>query len=206
MTEILAAATSLPNGYTVLPPGKLANAVTWLEMRHKPDGHGAPDRSDLRLELLRGRDLVRYLRIFRAVGDSWLWSGRLALAPKDIAAVLDAPQTHAFALVEAGADIGLMEISFEANAAELAYFGIVDEAIGRGIGRWLMAQAIALAWTRPIERFWLHTCSFDSPGAIGFYRQSGFVPYQFGIEIMDDPRLSGQLPRTAGAHIPLIEG
>ncbi len=198
--------TPLPDGYTVLPPGKLANAVTWLEMRRKPDGHSVPSRPELRLERLRGGDLARYLRIFRAVGDRWLWSGRLALAPEDIAAVLDAPHTRAFALVAAGEDVGLLEISFEVNAAaELSYFGVVEHAIGRGIGRWLMAQAIALAWSQPIERFWLHTCSFDSPAAIGFYRQSGFVPYQFGIEIMDDPRLSGCLPRSAGPHIPLIE-
>ncbi|WP_210210420.1 GNAT family N-acetyltransferase [Methylovirgula sp. 4M-Z18] len=196
----------IANGYTVLPPGKLANAVTWLEMRGKPEGHTVPARPDLALQPLRGGDVDRYLRIFRAVGDAWLWSGRLALQHSEIAAVLDAPQTRAFALVERNADVGLLEISFKENAAELDYFGVVEQAIGRGIGRWLMAQAIALAWSQPIERFWLHTCSFDSPAAIGFYRQSGFTPYQVGFEIMDDPRLNGQLPRTAGAHVPMIEG
>ena len=32
----MAAATDLPNGYYKVLPGKLANAVTWLEMRTRP--------------------------------------------------------------------------------------------------------------------------------------------------------------------------
>ena len=75
---------------------------------------------------------------------------------------------------------------------------------GRAPGRFLMQQAIARAWARPIERFWVHTCTLDHPSAVGFYRRSGFQPYAVMVEIADDPRLSGHLPREAAPHVPLV--
>ena len=61
------------------------------------------------------------------------------------------------------------------------------------------------AWARPIARFHVHTCTLDSPGALSFYRRSGFTPVRQQIEIAADPRVTGDLPREAGAHIPLFE-
>ena len=68
-----------------------------------------------------------------------------------------------------------------------------------------MNRAIERAWSQPIRRFWVHTCTLDSPGAIGFYQRSGFRPYAIEVEVADDPRLSGHLPRTAAPHVPIIE-
>ena len=63
------------------------------------------------------------------------------------------------------------------------------EAIGQGFGRVLMDEAIRRAWAKPIERFWVHTCTFDSPLALPFYIRSGFTPYLRMVEVHDDPRL-----------------
>jgi hypothetical protein len=51
----------------------------------------------------------------------------------------------------------------------------------------------------------VHTCSFDAPGALGFYRGIGFRPLANALEFFPDPRLDGTLPREAAAHVPLIE-
>ena len=68
-----------------------------------------------------------------------------------------------------------------------------------------MHRAIALAWDDPrTTRFWLHTCNLDSPQALPFYIRSGFRPYRYAVEIQEDPRLAGLLPRDAAPHIPLI--
>ena len=58
---------------------------------------------------------------------------------------------------------------------------------------------------KKIERFWVHTCTFDHPNALGFYQKAGFKPYAFMVEVADDPRFTGHLPRDAAPHIPLIE-
>ena len=67
-----------------------------------------------------------------------------------------------------------------------------------------MNAAIDRAWSQPIRRFWVHTCTLDHPGAIAFYMRSGFRPFRRQIEIADDPRLSGVLPESAAPHIPII--
>ena len=54
----------------------------------------------------------------------------------------------------------------------------MPHAIGRGLGRWLLAEAIAEAWTSEPDRVWLHTCTLDSPAALPNYKARGFTPYK----------------------------
>jgi hypothetical protein len=35
--------------------------------------------------------------------------------------------------------------------------------------------------------------------------RSGFMPYDRTVEVLDDPRLTGMLPRTAAPQVPIIE-
>ena len=35
--------------------------------------------------------------------------------------------------------------------------------------------AINKAWEKPINRLWVHTCHFDHPNALGFYKQLGLT-------------------------------
>jgi ribosomal protein S18 acetylase RimI-like enzyme len=51
----------------------------------------------------------------------------------------------------------------------------------------------------------VHSCTLDSPQALGFYRRAGFVPYAREVEIFADPRIAGVLPRDAAPHVPLLE-
>jgi ribosomal protein S18 acetylase RimI-like enzyme len=113
---------------------------------------------------------------------------------------------EALALGRGGEDVGLLELDFRTpGECELAFLGLLPEAIGRGAGRLLVETAIERAFARPIRRLWVHTCTFDHPRALGFYRRAGFEPYRRAIEVADDPRLSGRLPRSAAPHVPLIE-
>ena len=107
---------------------------------------------------------------------------------------------------EDAADVGMLELDFRvAGQCEIVYFGLAAGAIGKGVGRTLMNNAIAIAWSKPIERLWLHTCHFDSPQALDFYKRSGFKAYKFEVEVHPDPRLTGALPRHAAPHVPMVE-
>ena len=88
---------------------------------------------------------------------------------------------------------------------EIVFFGVTAKLIGSGAGRWLMNRALELAWSRPIARLWLHTCTHDHPAAVAFYQRSGFRAFRRQIEIEDDPRLDGTAPRDAARHVPVIE-
>lgn len=191
------------SGYTDLPPGTIAAVVTYLEM-HAPPQPQAVARQDWGMAPLTG-DLARYRGLFRQVGEPWLWFSRLVMDDTVLRSIVDHPAVQAYAMHENGADIGLLELDFrEPGTCELAFFGVIPEAIGRGWGRILMNEAIRRAWEQPIRRLWVHTCSLDHPRALQFYIRSGFRPYKRAVEIADDPRLKGHLPLTAAPHVPPI--
>lgn len=195
----------IPDGYHDIPAGKLAAVVTYLEMTARPAPR--PERGDApwTLRHVAAPALDWYRDLYRRVGADWLWSSRLELADEALAAILAAPDVQVHALGFNGRDEGILELDFRvAGECEIAFFGLGPSIVGAGAGRWLMNRAIALAWARPIRRLWLHTCSLDSPAALGFYVRSGFVPYDRKVEVFDDPRLTGVLPRGAAAQIPLI--
>lgn len=194
------------DGYTDLPPGRLANFATYLEMTAPPGDAAAPTPPGVSLEPIGADGLDRYRALFAAVGEDWLWFGRRGLDDTALAAILGDPAVCARAVIRDGRDVGLVELDGRtAGEIELAYFGLIPQAIGAGLGRWLMNTALRDAWASAPRRVWLHTCSFDHPGALGFYRRAGFRPYKFALEMMPDPRLTGLLPRSAAPQIPLIE-
>jgi N-acetylglutamate synthase-like GNAT family acetyltransferase len=82
---------------------------------------------------------------------------------------------------------------------------VTAKLIGGGAGRGLMNRALELAWSRPIERVCVHTCSFDHPSTLSFYQRSGFQAFRHQLEIEDDPRLDGTTPRSAARHVPTVE-
>jgi GNAT superfamily N-acetyltransferase len=194
----------LPMGYSPLPQGKIANVVTCLEMRERPQ-LSIPATGELSFERWSSPDLEAYRALFRAVGENWLWVSRLIMPHEKLAAIIHHPDVEIYVIQANGRKIGLLELDFrQPGECELVFCGLVADAIGQGAGRLLITQAVARAWARPIERFWLHTCHFDHPSAIFFYEKAGFRPYAFLVEVIDDPRLTGDLPDTAAPHIPLL--
>jgi len=194
------------NGYIEVPRGKLAMVVTYLEMLEAPTAPLTGPRRDIVLEPWKAPSVEDYKDLFRKVGADWIWFGRLIKPDADLTALLAEPTRENYVPRKDGAALGTLELDFkDPENVEIAYFGLVPEAIGGGIGRWLMGQALEIAWKRPeTRRVWLHTCTADSPQALAFYQSCGFKPFQRAIELADDPRLSGILPQHVGAHLPVI--
>jgi GNAT superfamily N-acetyltransferase len=194
----------LPVGYSPVAPGHVVNVVTCLEMTAPAPLR--PTAGDLTLRPMERGDLAAYRALFRRVGEDWLWFSRLAMADDELAAILADARVEPLALQAADGPIGLLELDFrEAGQCELAFFGVAPKAIGTGAGRWLMNEAIGRAWVQPIRRLWVHTCTFDHPGALAFYLRSGFTPYARMVEVAEDPRLCGHLAKTSAPHVPVIE-
>ena len=195
----------LPDGYSDIPAGKVAAIVTHLEMTARPAPRPDPDRAwTLRRVEMPPLDWFRDL--YRRVGEEWLWVSRITMPDAQLAAHLHSPQLEVYALVDAGSDEGLLELDFrEPGQCEIGMFGVTARLVGTGAGRWLMNRALEIAWSRPIERLWLHTCTFDHPAALTFYQRSGFRPFRRQIEVTDDPRLNGTVSRDVAPHVPVIE-
>jgi GNAT superfamily N-acetyltransferase len=101
-------------------------------------------------------------------------------------------------LYVSGAPAGFFELDTAVSReTKLCYFGLIPEFIGRRLGPYLLQAAIDRAWSRPIDRFWLTTSTFDHPKALQVYQQSGFVVYARRPILFDDPRERGLMPRTS---------
>jgi GNAT superfamily N-acetyltransferase len=196
----------LPNGYADVPAGKIATVVTSLEMHALPVFRSdPPTEAGFGLRRIQQPDLIWFRALFRRVGENYLWFSRLHMRDEDLTAELLDPGMETYALTRDGEDLGLLQLDFrQAGVGEISFFGVADELIGTGAGRWMMNRALERAWSQPIERFWVHTCTLDHPAALSFYVRSGFTAFRRQIEVADDPRLAGHLPRSAAPQMPII--
>ncbi|MDN8247100.1 GNAT family N-acetyltransferase [Acinetobacter baumannii] len=195
----------MTQGYSNIPAGHIASIVTCLEMLENPITNHVHLPEGFSLSLYHSNDLDEYRNLFRLVGTDWLWFSRLLMCDEQLAKILQEPTREIYAIRYADEDVGLLELDFGvAGDAELVFLGLTSEVRGKGIGRAIMDTATSLAWQKPIKRFWVHTCTFDHPSALGFYIRSGFKPYALKLEVQADPRLSGHLPLSAAAHVPII--
>ncbi len=193
------------SGETDLPKGKIASVVTYLEMTAPPGERPVPDRQDLSLEKVDAPGLDWYRGIYRTIGENWLWFTRLQMEDRALHIILESDHTEVYILRSGGKDIGLFELDIsDFPDIELAFFGTVPDQQGSGAGRWMMTHGLQHAWVKSPKRVWLHTCNLDHPAALPFYVRTGFTPYKFGIDVDDDPRLTGVLDPSAAPHLPLL--
>ncbi len=188
------------------PAGKLRSRVTYLEMTAPPAAPEPPfePARSVRIEPARGLSVKGYRALYRSIGTPWLWWERLLMPDAVLAAILADARVEIRLLTVAGAVAGYSELDLRGeDGIELAYLGLAEAFIGEGLGRHLLAETLGAAWARRPRRVWLHTCSEDHPGALAFYRAAGFRPCRTEETLIDDPRLTGLLPRDAAPHVPL---
>ena len=164
---------------TVVPAGtRVDYVVTYLEMTERPGydwpslpvGHTAA--------LLKADDPpVWYFRaLYDAVGRDYSWEDMPKKPDSEIAGWLDAPTMHLWSLIDRGWPQGFFMLDeAQKDETDLAYFGLVPESVGSGLGSWLLRTAILTAWKRQgIARLTVNTCTLDHPRALQTYQKAGF--------------------------------
>ena len=189
-----------------LPAGKIAAVITHLHMHAPPVLRPVPDGESYELRRAHKPDLGWYRSLYRLVGEQWLWFSRLALDDAALAALIHDPKVEVHALRHRGHDAGILELDLRRHPdVEISFLGVVSDLLGTGAGRFLMNRALEIAWSRNPRCVTVHTCTLDHPHALGFYLRSGFVPYARSLEIADDPRVFGLLPRSAAPQVPILQ-
>ena len=190
--------------YDPLPDGELAAVVTYLEMRAPPDQQVAS--SPLTVKPVDVPAPEHYRTLFRSIGARWLWFSRLIIDDAHLAEIIQHPKVELYSIADGDdREVGMLELDFRtAGECELAFLGLVPELSGKGHGRWLLSQALRLAWREGVDRVHVHTCSLDHPAALPAYLRAGFTPYRRAIERFPDPRLTGILPRDCSPQVPLL--
>lgn len=166
--------------------------ITWLEMTARPTrpSFARPRGVALMRAGAPGVDFYRYL--YNRVGRDWLWYERCKLDDAALDAIVSDERVEIFVLYRDGAPAGFAELDRRREGQiELAYFGLIPEAIGQGLGVWLLHEIIDIAWSYEPERLWLNTCTHDHPRALPLYQRAGFVPYRQETRTIPDPRASG---------------
>ncbi|HEY5238233.1 MAG TPA: GNAT family N-acetyltransferase [Rhizomicrobium sp.] len=160
-------------------PVRIPMTVTFLEMMAKP-ATLAPPQPKGKIAILRAENppLHFYRYLYHEVGREYYWVDRKKLDDDALAAVLHAPQLELYVLYVDGCPAGMAEIDFrDGHTANLAYFGLIPEYVGRGLGFFFLYQAVAIAWARPISRLLVNTCTLDHARALPLYQRMGFEPY-----------------------------
>jgi len=126
-------------------------------------------------------ELLKYL--YAEVGRDYRWVDRLPWTEDQTRDYLADPAVSVWLLTVASELAGYFELRRDANAeaprsTEIAYFGLLGPFLGRGLGAHMLTEAVERAWADGARRVWLHTCSFDHPGAIANYQRRGFTVFK----------------------------
>jgi ribosomal protein S18 acetylase RimI-like enzyme len=118
-------------------------------------------------------------RLYTEVGRQYHWVDRLTWSDDEIGRYLADPALELWILREHGDAAGYFELRLhDDGAVEIAYFGLLPEAIGRGLGKYLLTRAVERAWERGATRVWLHTSSLDHSSALPNYLARGFAVWK----------------------------
>lgn len=180
---------------------KIPVDVTYLQM-FAPPAYGPPAPPASVQVMHADQPTAAFYRfLYGTVGKPWQWYERLKLNDAELVAVVQSPSVEIQVLYAAGVPAGYVEmVSEPGNEIEIAYFGLMPEFIGKGLGRFFLRWTLTHAWSREPSRVWLHTCSLDHEGALPNYRSAGLVPYRQERVLIVDPR--SQFPDLGPAPGP----
>ena len=122
-------------------------------------------------------DYDNYISIYKAIGGTYDWSGRLIISKEEVLKILNSDTTEVYYNYINDELIGYFEFDFSGNA-EIIYFGLMPNSIGKGLGKKLMQNALDILNSKNIDEVMLHTCSFDHENALNFYKKCGFEIYK----------------------------
>ncbi len=155
--------------------------ITYLEMAQRPAYGPAQLPGDIRLERAIDPPVWFFLSLYDAVGREYEWQDRFIQAEEDPAALqafVRDPDVVIWTAMKHGWPQGFFMLDRrEAGVCDLAYFGLVPQAVGTGLGRTLLQTAIATGWADDgVAKMTVNTCTLDHPAALALYQKMGFTP------------------------------
>lgn len=186
---------------TVTPAGsRVSYTITWLEMTDRPSYPRPVQPFGTPAALLRAESPPPwfFLGLYDAVGRDYAWEDMHKEDEQDLAAWLSDSDTFLFTLMKSGWPHGFFLLDHrEAGIGNLSYFGLVPQAVGTGLGRFLLESAVHTAWDFPgVERLTVNTCTLDHPRALGLYQRVGFRPVRRSehSRVLTRPLIASRIP------------
>jgi GNAT superfamily N-acetyltransferase len=159
--------------------------TTYYLETHHPDELRRPARPalgelrELVVERVQQPSGALNRRFYATVGADWTWTDRLPWTDEQWERYARQPRLDTYVARVGREEIGYFELDRQIRGnTEIAYFGLLPAAIGRGLGGQLLSRAIELAWQDGAKRIWVHTCTFDHPRALANYQARGMRLYK----------------------------
>ncbi|MBC6436938.1 MAG: GNAT family N-acetyltransferase [Rhodobacteraceae bacterium] len=166
----------------VIPAGaEVSYTITYLEMTTRPVAAPVTLPPDVQLERAINPPVWYFLALYDAVGRDYEWQDRFDQAwadPGTLQAFVRDPDVVIWTALKHGWPQGFFTLDWrQACTCDLAYFGLVPQAVGGGLGRPLLETAIVTGWSGAgVARMTVNTCTLDHPRALGLYQRVGFNP------------------------------
>ncbi|MEW7006787.1 GNAT family N-acetyltransferase [Lentilitoribacter sp. EG35] len=157
-------------------PKPIETTITHLRMdEHTSHAHTRPSNINAALMRAENPPLHFYRYLQHSVGEQHVWVARLRMTDDELSKIIHAKTTDIDVLYIDGVPSGFYEIDrSKPEFVDLAYFGLMEHAIGRGLGKWFLSQAISSAWASEPDAVSVCTCTLDHPAALGLYQKLGF--------------------------------
>lgn len=120
--------------------------------------------------------------LYELVGSKWAWIDKLKWSDEQWIDYVNDRKLITFVGYHDGSVAGYFEFIKKGTEFEIAYFGLVPEFIGRGLGGQLLTEAMRSAFNLGATRIWLSTCNLDHPAAIPNYKSRGMCVYKTETE------------------------
>lgn len=161
----------------VIKKQKIKYRVTYLEMNDAPK-FDWPKNLKYKLSILLAENFPSwyFLFFYKQVGKKYLWTDWLEKSKEEIDQFVNDKQVLLYTLIKDGLPSGFYMLDYrKKDVCDISFFGLVEEAIGKGLGKYLLKTAILTAWdSRKIKKLTVNTCSLDHKNAIYLYQKYGF--------------------------------
>lgn len=164
---------------TVLRAGDhIDYTITYLEMTARPAYARPHLPADKPMALMHVEDPPPwyFLSLYDAVGADHEWTDWRSPPADELTAYICNAQMKLYTLLRTGWPAGFFLLDGRKKGiCDLAYFGLVPEALGFGLGRYLLGTAIHMGWDTPgVGKLTVNTCTLDHPRALPLYQKAGF--------------------------------
>mgnify|MGYP001326062544 FL=1 len=134
----------------------------------------SPDLS-LVLEKVDPPDIELNKFFYKNIGKKHRWVDRLVWDNLKWASYLENEKVITYVLKLKKDLIGYFEVINDRsdNSSEIAYFGILQNYIGKKFGGYLLSEAIKICFNNNSKRVWVHTCTLDHKNALKNYLNRG---------------------------------
>ena len=112
---------------------------------------------------------------YKQIGKKYRWVDRLAWDENQWIKYINNSSVKTYILKDNNNLAGYFEQIFDQKKleCEIAYFGILQDYVGKRLGGYLLSEAIKKSFKIGANRVWVHTCSLDHKHALKNYLSRG---------------------------------